>query len=146
MFRECRRKRNDGPWLQITVGPAVQAVAHDAGKVGFAARQNMHVFGDRGMAQRARDAETLQDKFPVSSWADLSLRANDGVQTQQRQRRLRIVQREAAVLNALDNVAGSTSASTFRPTDAAVSGSTAVWITLFICSTSVQNVSSPKVS
>ena len=56
------------------------------------------------MAQRARDAETLQGKFPVSSWADLSLRADNCVQTQQRQRRLRIVQRNGAVLNALDNV------------------------------------------
>ena len=79
-------------------------MAHDAGEVNFAARQHIHVFGDRGMAQRARDAETLQDQFPARPCAHLALCANNGVQTQQRQRGLRIVHRNAAVLNALDHL------------------------------------------
>ena len=55
------------------------------------------------MAQRARDAEALQDELPVRPCAHLALGAHHGVQAQQRQRGLRIVQRNAAILNALDN-------------------------------------------
>ena len=46
----------------------------------------------------------------------------------------------------LTTSAGSAAASIFRPTDAAVSGSTADSITVFIFNASVQNVSSPNVS
>ena len=56
------------------------------------------------MTQRARDADAIQVQLAVSSLADLPLHADHGIQTQQRKRRLRIIERNGAVYDAFDNL------------------------------------------
>ncbi len=55
------------------------------------------------MTQRARDADAIQVQFAVSPLADLPLHADNGIQTQQRKRRLRIIERNGAVYDACDD-------------------------------------------
>jgi hypothetical protein len=58
------------------------------------------------MAQRARDADAIQAEPAVGSRADCSLHTDNGIQAQQRERRLWIIERNGAVRHAFDDLVG----------------------------------------
>jgi hypothetical protein len=58
------------------------------------------------VAQGARDANAIQVQPAVGPLADCPLHTDNGIQAQQRKRRLRIIERDRAVCDTFDDLIG----------------------------------------